>query len=69
LKTEALIEFLVSEDWYIDFEMGSDQEFCCYIKDGYWEECISRSYYGEGVTLRESLLDAYKKLFRDVKKS
>lgn len=48
--------------YYIEFETDSDHEYTCYIKDGYYEECISFCVSGEGKTLSESFLNAKSKL-------
>lgn len=56
------IQSLAAIGYYVDFEMGSDNEYTCFIADGCYQETISKSVVGEGKTLTESFKDAVNRL-------
>lgn len=67
MNIDQIIDGLTSNGYYVEFEMDSDFEFACFIKDGYYMETISISVMGEGKTLTESLTDALHKLAKEKK--
>lgn len=62
MNIDQVINELIFKGYYVEFEMDSDFEFTCFIKNGHYMEDITESFMGEGKTLTESLKNALDKL-------